>query len=137
MSKYAFIKDTNIVPVHKTLKLTYEEDYSGESKTLEVNIYPYTVEEKLYIKNVSEEATVLLKSENKEDVEAGNKKSEENLYHSSLVILKKDDKDITLDIIKKMPVTWLNEIIMSALEFEGIDRKELEKLAEKKEENKL
>jgi len=126
MGKYEFIKNKNIVSVHKTLKLSYEEDFNGETKEIEVRIYPYTVEEKLEISNMAEEAQALSKSENKEDIEKAKKLYDRIATLSAYYILKKDDKDIDEETVNKMPNEWLNQIATKALEFEGITKDKLE-----------
>ena len=55
MSKFDFIKDKNIVPVHKKLTLEYEADYSGKTEKIDIKVYPYTVEEKLAFKNATDD----------------------------------------------------------------------------------
>ena len=58
MSKYEFIKTSNIVSKAKIVKLEYDQDYSGEIKTLEVKVYPYTVAEKLLIQTSTKQARI-------------------------------------------------------------------------------
>ncbi len=135
MSKYDFIKDKNIVPVHKKLVLKYEADYSGNEQELEINVYPFTVKEKLQFKNESTEATKLMKSKNVISKKSGEELMLTATYNSVFAVLKKDDKDITIDIVKKMPDSWYDKIIFKSLEFEGITEEQIK--SSKKEVNTL
>ena len=129
MSKYEFIKTSNIVSQAKTLTLKYDQDYSGELKTLDVNVYPYTVEEKLHLQNMHKESEKLTKEGN---IEEANKKQEAATYESAFMVFKKDDKEVTLEIVKKMPTDWLTKVIYKALEFEGVTEKQIEAQLTKK-----
>ena len=120
MSKYKFLEQKNIVPVHKTLVLEYEEEYSGEKQELITKIYPFTLEEKMKIKNKTDKVSEDLKSDNETIVENARKEQEENTYKTIHMVLVKDDPTITTDIIKRMPDDWYDKIVMKALEFEGI-----------------
>ena len=133
MSKYDFIKDRNVVQTHNNLQLKYEVDYSGEIKTIDVKIYPYTVEEKLLIKTKTENIEQLQKT----NPEQAEKLAEENLYESVLYILKKDDNGATIEHVRSMPMAWLNDLTFAALEAEGITREQLKEISEKKEADKL
>ena len=136
MGKYDFIKDKHIVPVHKNLSLEYEADYNGKTETIDVRVYPYTVEEKLKFKNKNDEGSKLMESKDEKEKEHGIDLVQEATYEAVFDVLKKDDNEITLDHIKKMPESWLDKIIFKALEFEGITEEQI-KDKSKKDFNKL
>ena len=135
MGKYDFIKTENIVSVHKLLKLEYEKEYTGEKQELLVKVYPYTVQEKLELSNLNDALKKLLDDDNADakEVELLN---EELNYKSAFYILRKDDKEITEDIIKKLPKDWINKLVYKTLEFEGFTEEQLNSLS-KKEIDKL
>jgi hypothetical protein len=137
MSKFDFIKDKNIVPVHKILTLEYETEYSGNTEQIDIRIYPYTLAEKLAFKNKNDEASKLRESKKEEDVKRANDLIQEATYEAVFAVLKKDDPTTTLTHVKKLPETWLDKIIFKALEFEGIDEEKIREQTQKKELNTL
>lgn len=137
MGKYDFIKDKNIVAVHKNLSLEYESDYSGKTETIDIRVYPYTVEEKLKFKNKNDEGSKLMESSDENEKKQGTDMIQEATYEAVFDVLKKDDKDVTLEHVKKMPEAWLDKIIFKALEFEGITEEQIKEQTSKKDLNKL
>lgn len=128
MGKYEFIKTANIVPIRKVLELEYEDGYGGEIKKLKINVYPFTVEEKITYKNMEEEIKLLKDSEDEKNKKLSVSMSEDLSYQMCYDIIKKDDKEATLEIIKKFPINWISEIIFKALEFEGVSKEDIEKV---------
>ncbi len=126
MSKYEFIKTQHIVPVKKTYKWTYEVGYNGESKSLDINVYPYTVEEKLELQTATKQAQLKLKNSEITIKEQGGRELQEVADRSALYILKKEDETITIEQIQKMPAEVKTDLMYLALEFEGFKRDDLE-----------
>lgn len=133
MSKYEFLKSESIIPLHKTLSLEYEKGYNGELKTVEFNVYPFTVKEKLEIQNMYNKAKKLLESKSKKDKEDGIELSKDIDDKSTYFILRKDDPETTMDIVKKLPIKWKEKLMLKAMEFEGVSPEDA--IAQKKEVN--
>jgi hypothetical protein len=130
MGKYDFIRKDGVVPVRKKLVLQYEENYGGEIKDFEVNVYPYTVEEKLTLQTLADEAGKLIEGTPEQQKIAGEKYKEYNKL-AVYYVLKKDDPEVSEDIIDNIPSDWVNEIVYTALEFEGISKEAMKEKAKK------
>ena len=135
MGKYDFIKTENIVSVHKLLKLEYEKNFTGEKQELLVKVYPYTVAEKLELTNLNNRAQELINDKNADPAEVDSISNELN-HKSAYFILKKDDANIDMETVSKIPKEWINKLIYKALEFEGLTEDQLNSLS-KKEIDKL
>jgi len=131
MGKYDFIKTEHVVPVKKTYDWTYEIGYGGETKTISINVYPYTVEEKLELQTATKKAQDLMKSTVAENNEKGAQELQEITDKSAWYILKKDSDDVQLETVKKLPTEVKTDIMYMALEFEGFKRETLEAQSKK------
>jgi len=131
MGKYDFISTANIVPLPKKLVYKYQEGYDGEEKEITFNIYPYTVKEKLEMQEKNKLIKQFMDSNTEDDSKQATKLLEELGYTSAYYVLKKEDKDITMDIIKKLPLDLIDEIAFKALEFEGITKESIKEHTKK------
>lgn len=131
MGKYDFINTANIVPLPKTLVYKYQDGYEGMEKEITFKIYPYTVEEKLEMQNKNKLIRGHLDTKTEEGTTKANKLLEELGYTSAYYVLKKEDKDIKMETIKKLPISLIDEIAFKALEFEGITKDSIKEQSKK------
>jgi len=92
------------------------------------------VEEKLELKNLNDE---FKKVDVEKEPDRAERLNEEIETKGVLYVLKKDDPTVDEDIVKKIPKEWKNEIVMKALEFEGVTEetiKEAKKVLDKQQE---
>ena len=130
LGRFDFIKTENIVPIHKTYVWKYEQGYNGQIKELKFNIWPYLLEEKLEVQSLTKKMTALsngTESEKEQSLEMAN----EIINKAAYYILKKEDKDVSMETVEKIPTDVKNELMLTALEFEGFTREQMDDAAKK------
>lgn len=113
-----------ISPVAK--KKIFKAEKDNEEIDIVFYIYPFTTNEKIQLQQFGKEIKALEKEKSTEASE----KVLDYTYRSVLMVLKKSVENITIEDIKTLPTSWFDEIISTALEFEGINK---ETFNEKKE----
>ena len=120
-----------ISPAAKRLILEVEKD--GEADSITLNIYPYTVQDKIEIENMDKE--LKKKKAGTKEYEDYSKYITENIVY---IILKKTIEDISLSDIKtNIPPIWYEPIIQKCLEFEGVTQEKFEEFKKKQLDSQL
>lgn len=122
----------NITPVGVNVLLHYEEEYSGESKDIELRVYPLTVKEKLEVQGLNDALAIAnkVKEEDRTDEQIKNiiDLNEKINLQYALFAVRKTIPDVTIEFIKeKFPRIWYQTIFLATLEAEGITKADIEK----------
>jgi len=124
MAKISADRLRGISALPKILTLEFEKD--GIKEKSEIDIYPFTVQEKSLMK---------IKSEDLEKMDINSLEYslalEKNAYDTVYMILQKSVDGITIDDIKNFPVEWLEKIIQKTLSHEGVTEEQFQDFKKK------
>lgn len=112
-----------IAPASK--QVTFKAEKNGEPVEVTLYIYPYTVKDKIEIKELNKKAKSLDK--NSDEYLKFNEEITQQIVY---MILKKSIEGLSLSDIKdgRIPQIWFEDIIRTCLEFDGITKEKFNEI---------